>query len=210
MTEETLGKAADELYDKYLDTFHTLWGIPPEKARKLGVLGNTLFEAEFACHGPAAYNTSVIMPIRNATFNHFASLSRHYLLHHNKDYDTPILDYGCGIGYHLMWLKLLGYRPQDLWGYDLPGPQEQVTKHVFAEAGINFGIPGAPETIFCTHVLEHLEDPFAMIDYLRSLGGHLYASCVDNEGHGHLVDKAKCKEVIAYLRKEDNFIEDHW
>jgi len=197
------------IYDFYLQAIEDLWGLSKETAEKLGPMGNELFEAEFAALGSKAYNTSVIMPIRNAFYNYCALFYRHHKFFDHVYLDTPILDYGCGVGYQLLWLKHL-YPDNEFWGYDVPGPQEQLTRHVFDKKGINFGIPEKPQTILCFHVLEHLDDPFAKIDELRALGGQLYASCVSDKGHGHVVDEKKANEVIAYLRKENEFVEDHW
>jgi hypothetical protein len=196
-------------YDLYLQAIEDLWGLSKETAEKLGVMGNELFEAEFAVHGAKAYNNSVIMPIRNAFYSYCVLFSRHHKFFSHVYLDSPVLDYGCGVGYQLLWLKHL-FPTHEFWGYDVPGPQEQLTRYVFDKKGINFGIPEKPQTILCFHVLEHLDDPFAKIDELRTLGGQLYASCVWDKGHGHVVDEKKAKEVIAYLRKENEFVEDHW
>lgn len=202
--------AAEDIYCKYLDAFKHLWGMPNPVARKLGVLGNELFEAEFAVHGPAAYNTSVIMPIRNAAFNRHFILRRHDRFLGHEYLQPPILDYGCGVGFQLLWLKAMGYKPEDLWGYDLPGPQTKVREHVFAAEGINNGIPPNPGSILCFHVLEHLVDPWPTLAYLRSLGGLLYASCVDEPGHGHLIGSEQAAAVVADLKKQGNYVNDYW
>lgn len=166
----------------------------------LGGLGEQAVSAEFKVQGKSHYTSSVMLPLRNAFYGASVISDRMSTIA-PLQIQEPILDYGCGIGFMLWGLKKAGY--SNLHGYEVPGAQHQVLVEASNQAKFNVDIPQQPKTIFCIHVLEHLEDPKSELVKLRSMlapGGKLYANCITANKNEHIADLADRIEINEDLK----------
>jgi SAM-dependent methyltransferase len=91
-----------------------------------------------------------------------------------------ILDYGCGNGVYIDYLKEEGFA--DVHGYD-PFVPEYADKSVLN--------PGTYDCVIANDVIEHVDDPRAMMQACASLvkpGGLLYVGTADAEGVDNMAD----------------------
>jgi 2-polyprenyl-3-methyl-5-hydroxy-6-metoxy-1,4-benzoquinol methylase len=92
------------------------------------------------------------------------------------------LDYGCSTGVFLKLVSSMGFAPT---GFDISAQAvEHCTKMgLHAYSGDFFAHPfelGSFDVIHCSHVIEHVEDPIALLTRFRELlkpNGHLLLSC---------------------------------
>jgi hypothetical protein len=115
-----------------------------------------------------------------------------------RELKTPLLDYGCGVGFQLVYLKKKGFK--NLYGYELPGPQHRIMSEVFRHNGIKLWKGEKMETVLCSHVLEHVEDPEALLEKLRGIGNQLYANCDESPDLAHIAPNEVRKRVNDSLR----------
>ena len=197
------------LWTDYAHEFEELWGIEPGDAWHFGNLGGFLFDAECQELGSAAYRTSVILPIRNAFYNAFITPKRWNVLS-KCELKEPILDYGCGVGFLLRWLKREGY--DELYGYEVEGVQKRVLRNVTARDGIKIWDNNTPShfgTILCLNVLEHLTDPLPTLTRLRSMCNNLIANCADDPDRlQHTLNSKEIEDIKASLREHGELYGD--
>jgi hypothetical protein len=119
--------------------------------------------------------------------------------------NQPLLDYGCGVGFLLVYLKKMGFK--NLYGYELHGPQHRVMSEVFRYNGIKVWKNEKMETVLCSHVLEHVDDPEALLEKLRGIGNQLYAGCDESIDPAHIAPGEVRKRVNASLKENGELIE---
>lgn len=187
-----------EIYTEYLGVFNRLWGLNSGECLWSGVNRN-LFNAEFMENGPSVYSTSILMPLRNAFYS-MNVMQKRWENHLSKlDLKTPLLDYGCGVGFQLVYLKKMGI--DNLYGYEPPGPTNRVMSEVFRYNGIKLWKDEKMETVLCSHVLEHVEDPEALLEKLRGIGNQLYANCDESPDPAHIAPNEVRKRVNRSLKE---------
>jgi hypothetical protein len=165
----------------------------------LGVSAKPLLGAEFTYGGTDMYKNSVILPIRNLVYTASVMDLRADTLDDIK-LDEPILDYGCGVGFTLLYLKRRGYK--ELYGYEVPGVQCELATEYLDAHGIKMGVPDKPGTVMCNNVLEHVESPMETLGYLRAMGGRLLANCCDTDDIDHIAPTEERRAVIDSLKKQ--------
>jgi len=163
----------------------------------IGMKSKPLLDAEFAMVGVDMYKNSVILPMRNLAYSAGVMDSRADYLDTLK-LKSPILDYGCGVGFTLLYLKMIGHK--DLWAYDIPGVQANLASEYLDLHGIRWGIPDKPGTVMCNNVLEHAKHPMVLLGTLRSMGGNLMANCCDSDDIDHISSRGERLKVIASLQ----------
>jgi hypothetical protein len=193
---------AQELWDEYAEVFEELWGINRVQSSFLGGVGKALLEAEFREHGDRAFELSVAQPFRNAYYM-AASIHKRWAALQAAAIEEPILDYGCGIGFTLVWLAKKGYK--NLYGYDVPGPTRKVMLHIFKDYGIQFWDDQPVKTILCINVLEHLPRPAASLNWLRQRGRVLANICVDDDA-GNVASREECLTVLDDLKARGEYL----
>lgn len=196
-------KLCREIYSEYLNVFNQLWGLTSDDCTRVGAC-RRLFPAEFMEQGPAAYATSIISPLRNAFYSCYVTDGRWEKKFSKLDMQQPILDYGCGVGFLLVYLKRMGF--DDLYGYEVPGPQHRVMAEMFKYNGIRIWGGERMRTVVCSHVLEHVEDPENLLDKLRNIGDCLYANCDDSSDPCHIASNEVRKRVNDSLRERDEWL----
>ena len=186
---------AKKVWGYYADAFHRLWDIDVEASALLGAFGRKIADAEFIEHGPKMYEMSVAQPIRNA-FYMAGDIEGRWVKLRDRGIKEPVLDWGCGVGFTLKWMRELGFL--GLWAYEPPGIQRKV----ISEVGINM-VPDRPRpsTILCINVLEHLANPWATLDYLRSLGGRLIANIDTGESKQHIAPQYIRQQIAQSLKQ---------
>jgi 2-polyprenyl-3-methyl-5-hydroxy-6-metoxy-1,4-benzoquinol methylase len=138
----------------------------------------------------------------------------------DRDLRGTVLDYGAGIG-HLARLLLSLQRFDQVTAVDiLPVPQDLAGRVAWIEQDLNFTLAGHEEAfdvVIAVEVIEHLENPRAMIrDLYRMLrpGGTAIVTTPNNESwraifalliRGHYVafgDTSYPAHIVALLRKD--------
>lgn len=175
----TYSQEAADLWNLYVEEFRLRWGMDREVAAIIGARSKTLFSAEYQEHGDDAYRSSVALPIRNA-FYAAAMMHARWGVLKEMSLEEPILDYGCGVGMQLLWLKKQGF--DQLYGYEIPGIQREVMASVFQKNGIREWNGERVKTVLCTNVLEHVANPVALLESLFRVGGRVIANiCTDHD-----------------------------
>lgn len=131
-------------------------------------------------------------------FRHRWTQWDHVLQHMPKDEWGAILDYGCGTGEMLTWLK----RRRPIWlydGIDLDSPQLAYARWR------GFGAPNRHyryDVVTCYETLEHLPNPVRaveeMLEYLRP-GGVLLWDFIDDYEGGNVATREARREVLRML-----------
>lgn len=187
---------AADVWNVYANEFKERWGIDHAVSAVVGARSKSIFAAEFHEHGAKSYKSSVILPIRNAFYaasqadERWEKLSGAALV-------EPILDYGCGVGVQLLWLKRHGFR--DLYGHELPGIQRSIMASVFQKHGINVWAGEPVKTILCLNVLEHVADPVAMLTGLMKEGRRVIANICTDHDSPHIAPHDKLEECRKML-----------
>lgn len=189
---------SESIWKEYAAIFSRRWGMTQEDVTDIGCAGKTLFAAEFKEHGALAYSDSVVLPIRNACYM-AAKMEGRWETLRKLDIKSPVLDYGCGVGFQLLWLDRIGF--DRLCGHELPGIQRDIALEAFKPHGIKPWGEGEPvETVLCTNVLEHLPDPVATLTYLKTIGRRVVANvCLDTDDEPHIApmaERMKCAELL--------------
>ncbi len=204
-----LSKEQWDIFHEYVSIFFDRWGMknPAIFAEQVGNRGGDLFEMEFETRGPAAYSDSVVLPFRNA-FYQTAMLNQRWYHLREMGLMEPILDYGCGVGLLLVHLKHMG--KENLWGYELPGIQQEIMAEAFRRNGIGVWDDSMDmrfNTIICINVLEHVADPVALLHKLYSMSNRVIADiCIDTDDHQQSPHIApvealrECKKVLNARR----------
>ena len=122
----------------------------------------------------------------------------HVLAHMPKDHWGAILDYGCGTGEMLAWLRTR--RPMYLYdGIDLDSPQRRYAEWRGFDAP---RLKNRHDIVTCYETLEHLPDPVKaveeMLAYLRP-GGVLLWDFIDERGGGNVAGERARTEVLRML-----------
>ena len=197
------------IWKVYADIFKRRWGIDEQTSEFIGMASKNLFAAEFKEHGHDAYRTSLVLPIRNSYYASQVTEKRWGYLKCMK-LESPIFDYGCGVGFLLLWLKDVGFT--DLHGYEVPGVQRDVLSDVSPEHGIVINAPlplNYVHTSICLNVLEHLEKPLLTLDFLKSHSKQVIANvCLDREEASHVAPLDELKECELLLRQWGTLYED--
>lgn len=166
----------------------------------IGCAGKSLFAAEFKERGVQAYADSVVLPIRNACYM-AAKMEGRWDKIRNLMPVEPILDYGCGVGFQLIWMKRIGFNR--LYGHELPGIQRDIMLEAFKPHAIMpWGDGERVETVICTNVLEHVENPVELLNYLRSISHLVIANvCLDTDDEPHIAPMSARLECADMLRE---------
>lgn len=186
-----------DLWNVYADEFMRRWGIDRQVAALVGARGKQVFAAEFYEHGGNAYRDSVLLPIRNAWYAAAAVMDRWEILK-MLDPSKSLLDYGCGVGMQLLFLRQHGFT--DLYAHDIPGIQHDVMQSVTERYGIAQWDGRKVETVICINVLEHVENPVELLTTLMQIGTRVIANiCLDHDTP-HIAPEAeleKCRTMLT-------------
>jgi len=198
------------IWQIYLDIFQRRWGLDSKISEYIGQTAADVFEAEFAEHGLSAYGTSIALPIRNATYQAFLAEWRWKWLR-EIGIMSPVLDYGCGVGFFSVWLHNKGYK--DLYGYELPGVQKSIMAEAFKTRGIGVWDHDRAgfNTVICLNVLEHVEHPLELLHKLYGLGKRVIADiCIDKDEKiqgPHIAPHGELRECEVILRERRGLYE---
>jgi len=190
-----------EIWTRYARVFEHKWGLSKLASDYLGLVGADMGVAEFRVHGIQYYKHSLAVPLRNAWYMATVMDGRWEVLRHCT-LKEPILDYGCGVGYTLVWLVEHGYAADQLYGWDVEGPQRQVTQEMFENEGINWWDEKSPThfgTILCLNVFEHLPKPMDTLLWLRSSCDNLIANCDTSNDGDHTTSVNERQKVLQSL-----------
>lgn len=197
-TEVVISQRSAAILREYHDIFERRFNIGHKASYDIGAHGKALFAAEYTANGGDAYTRSVVLPIRNAFYN-AGQIDARWAFLSKMRIEEPVLDYGCGVGFMLLWMERIGYRR--LYGYELPGVQHDVMAEAFKAHGVAQWAPDEPvETILCINVLEHVPDPVGKLHYLKSLAKRVIANVCMDDDSPH-VAKPESLERCAKLLK---------
>lgn len=189
---------AVEIFNEYAREFQGRWGIDLEVAAVIGARGKTLWQAEFTENGYEAYRTSVVLPIRNA-FYAASVMDKRWAALSQLGLTEPILDYGCGVGFQLLWLRRMGFK--QLYGYEIPGVQRAIMSDMLGKNGVGLWRPGQPmETVLCINVLEHVNDPVGLLEKLLTIGKRVVANICIAHDSSHIAsheELEKCRAILT-------------
>ena len=100
-----------------------------------------------------------------------------------------VLDYGCGIGVDGLRLLEQGYRVEFA---DFDNPSVEYLRWRLQQRGlearihdIERDIPGGFDVAYCFDVLEHVDDPVALLERLESLADIVVVNFLEPAPHGH-------------------------
>jgi len=191
-----------DIWKIYVDVFRKRWDFDQQLCEFAGIAGGDLFAAEFTERGDKTYFDSIVLPVRNAFYQMFMANIRWANLR-EMGLAGPILDYGCGVGYLLHWLRSVGY--ENLYGYEPPGIQREIMHSAFKDSGITVWDEHAPDrfgTIVCLNVLEHVSDPVGLLNKFYKMTNRVIADVVidpeDGEQSSHIAPKDALREC-AYM-----------
>jgi len=200
------------MWDTYLKIFKERWGLDRETCERVAMDAGDIFEAEFQEFGTEAYARSVVLPIRNAVYQ--AIMLPHRWAEFRKiGISDPVLDYGCGVGLLSNWLWHKGHR--EIYGYEPPGVQQEIMARSFdGKDGIyawDGKTPGHFNTVICINVLEHVEDPVALLNKLYKLSNRVIANVhIDEEDRpkgSHIASKESMRECKKVLERAGTLFE---
>lgn len=180
-----------DLYANYLDVFARRFGLSPGLADMLAHYGEELCESEYRAIGKSSYTTSLMTCVRNAMYQ--ASVAEERMARFLQlGLTPPVLDYGCGVGLMCLYMESHGVAP--CYGHDLSGLQTVVA----ASAGVKQWTQQPVATITCMNVLEHTEDPVAILTDLRQRG-RVIANICTGKKHVHIAPEVKLMECKRML-----------
>ena len=190
-----------DIYCEYLDIFYKLFGLTKIDCLAVGYTHNYV-EAEWAMQGKGFYQNSILLPLRNAFYSANATEKRWDTNFSKLELEVPLVDYGCGVGFLLVYLRHMGVEGR-LMGWELPDtPQHKVMEAMFKHYDIGIWDDTTHvSTIICNHVLEHLDDPVGKVTTLRSMCNQLYANCEETEDTAHVAPMAIRRQVNDDLRQ---------
>lgn len=194
MTQYSPDAAA--IWKLYAEEFEQRWGMDCEVSAVVGARSKQIFAAEYHEHGDNSYRDSVILPIRNAFYAASAMDARWSQLK-SMGIKEPILDYGCGVGFQLLWLKRHGF--SDLYGFEIPGIQHEVMARMFRKHGIKEWDGEQVETVFCINVLEHIHQPVKFLEGLMRVGRRVIANICTAHDSPHIAphdELEKCRVIL--------------
>lgn len=189
---------AGEIWREYADLFQRRWGIDHEVSAVIGARSKSVCHAEFAERGKACYGTSVLLPIRNAFYAASVMDARWPALK-AIGLEEPILDYGCGVGFQLLWLKRHGL--DRLFAYELPGVQREIMLEITGTHGIGIWDRSAVSTVICTNVLEHVARPLALLKRLLAIGKRVIANVCVSHDAAHIAPHDQLEQCRAMLEE---------
>ena len=174
-------------------------------------MGGELCDMEFTARGLASYSDSVIIPFRNALYQMFM-LEKRWEHLREMGIMEPVLEYGCGVGLLLLHLKRVG--KNDLYGYELPGIQQEIMAEAFRRHGIKVWDDSMDirfNTVICINVLEHVADPVRLLRKLYKLSNRVIANiCIDPDDHKqipHIANPDALRECEKVLRSRNSLYE---
>jgi len=192
---------------EYCEEFKSHLGLDSDTCDYLGCIGAELGVADFKLYGMEYYSTSFIPAVRNAWYM-AATMPARWAKLECHDLVEPILDYGCGVGYTLRWLKEMGY--DDLWGWDVPGVQSNIAMTVLSKYDIKWWDsrldPARFGTILCINTLEHVPEPMETLKWLRSISDNVIANCDVGESGDHVASVGERMQVMEELVKAGEHI----
>ena len=190
-----------DIYCEYIDIFNKLFGLSKIDCVSAGYT-HSFVEAEWAAQGKAFYRSSILLPLRNAYYAANVTEKRWDSTFSKLELKTPLVDYGCGVGFMLVYLRRMGIEGR-LMGWELPDtPQHSVMESMFKRYNIEvWDSTSHVETIICNHVLEHLDDPVSKVSMLRSMCNQLHADCEESEDAAHIAPMAIRRQVNDDLRQ---------
>lgn len=195
---------SESILGEYIAAFTRRWGMTRDEVIDIGCAGKTLFAAEFKERGPHAYIDSVVLPIRNACYM-AAKMESRWDGFSKFTINQPVLDYGCGVGFMLMWLNRIGFTR--LYGHELLGIQRDVMLEVCKPHGIRpWGDGEKVDTVLCMNVLEHLKHPVEELVRMKSLGKQVIANvCLDEDDEPHIAPMEARLECARLLKEWGTF-----
>src|SRR3990170_4751688 len=99
----------EKIWREYAELFRRRWGMAEVESEYIGAYSKKLFAAEFRERGPKVYRDSVLLPIRNTWYSAQTTEMRWKNFTEQFRVTEPILDYGCGVGFFLMFLREIGF-----------------------------------------------------------------------------------------------------
>lgn len=193
---------AAEIWNEYAAEFQRRWGIDNEVSAIIGARSKTVWAAEYAENGDLAYRTSVILPIRNA-FYAASAIDKRWDVLRGMQLEEPILDYGCGVGYQLLWLRRQGFR--QLFGYEVQGVQRKVLVAMTEKRNIHMWKNEKVATVLCTNMLEHVSDPVGMLNKLLDTGKRVIANVCMSRDASHIAPYEELDKCRAILESRGTF-----
>jgi len=200
---------AFDIWQGYARIIKHQLGLDEVVCDHLGHLGASVGVAEYLANGPSYYQTSVVAPIRNAWYG-ATSIERRWAALQQRSLIPPILDYGCGVGFTLVWMAECGYSPSHLYGWDVPGAQRRVAQAAFDRDGVQWWDERSPSTfgtIICLNVLEHVPSPLDTLGYLHSMTTNLIANCDTDADGDHVAPVEERIEMRRLLLERGQLID---
>ena len=189
------------LWEQYAAFVEQTYGIPANIQRVVGDIGEPVLDANYDLMENMVYTHDILFAIRNLSYGLSMGEQRLEILG-KFDLAEPILDYGAGVGtLGIVLHQLRGCK--NVWCHEPPGIMRDIMVGYLVPMGINIGVPDKPGTVICMNVLEHVEKPMEMLEYLRGLGGRLLANCDTEDNTGHIAPKEERMKVLRSLRERD-------
>ncbi len=190
-----------DLWHVYADEFQRRWGIDKEVSAVIAARAKKLYSAEYQEHGDDSYRTSVVLPMRNAWYS-AAAISCRWPFLQAAGLQEPILDYGCGVGMMLLFLKERGFK--NLYAYDIPGIQYDVMQYVMEQHGIQMWDGGKVGTVLCFNVLEHVKDPVGLLETLFAIGDKVIANIDLSDDGPHIASHKELEHCRRMLEEKES------
>lgn len=210
MTYEFQSDRCARIWKEYAAIFKSRWGINEIESWFIGSYSKKLFAAEFRERGRQVYHDSLLIPIRNAWYASHVTEMRWKNFTERFRITEPILDYGCGVGFLLVFLSEIGFT--ELYGYELGGIQ----RDIFLDMAIPRGIkheesPPNISTTFCLNVLEHVQDPVTLLKKLKRNSAQVIANiCMDRDDSPHIAPLESLKQCKSMLEEWGTLYEGKW
>jgi SAM-dependent methyltransferase len=157
---------------------------------RCGMLRNTAFDPALVSYSPDYENSLHASPV----FRSFAHDLAQRLIERYDLRDSDVVDIGCGKGEFLTLLctgtgnRGLGFDPSYNGQADAVAGVEIVREHY---GPAHAALPA--DLVACRHVLEHLDDPRALLETLRGSSATLYFEVPDG---GYMLRETACWDLI--------------